>query len=437
MSVTDPLLKDVKGCVQIFLKENASQTKVTDNNSTTLDFLYTLEKIFNFGLITQQNTLYFNRTIDPFCWLSSIIKEKSEIITYTYINCVESTKEKAGLRNNTAKFRYLLKTCLVKKCLHVPVEFLMLSKKCHLFYLRNSVIGDEILSEIFLSVLLQLSKISFNLDLDICSFLDQTWRLPETLNFELVPCRTLGISVSFSGDRAVIVHIESSGVAAETEQIHKGDILDSLNGIYITASSKGRLNSILRSSKAKPVIMIIVKAYQTSTNDIFPPIAQLFKDLNFDVQSIKDQYKPVVNHQEDNAHIKKVYGFEVLYMGLIHIGEDGSVRQIEKAIKTFLGSRDRKNMDKTVLFEIGEIGVRLRDPETSDLIEQHTYMSISSCGASTYQKNYFGYIAGSKNEVCDQAENFVCHIFHSEHQGEISTILQSIGQGFHRTHFAV
>lgn len=75
---------------------------------------------------------------------------------------------------------------------------------------------------------------------------------------------------------------------------------------------------------------------------------------------------------EDNCR----YGFEVLYMGLIHIGEDGSVRQIEKAIKTFLGKRDRKNMDKTVLFEIGEIGVRLRDPETNDVRKNYCFFFL-------------------------------------------------------------
>ncbi|CAH0564604.1 unnamed protein product [Brassicogethes aeneus] len=444
MSVSDPLLKDLKGCVLDLIKDKSTQGKISDENENISKLYVTLEKIFNFGLIKQQNTLYLNRTIDPYCWLSSCIKEKSDIITYTYINCVERVKDRGGLRNNLAKLRFLIKVCLVKKCLHVPLEFLLRTNKSQLFYFGNSIIGDEILSEIFFSVLLQIGKIYFNLDLENVSFLDLTLEVPKLLSLELVPCRTLGLSVSFCSDRAVIVDINSSGVAAETELIKIGDVLDKLNGKHVTASSKGKLNSILRTTRTQPVHLTIIKAYHEEKNEFFHPIRQFLKELKIDEERVRLQYRPSAKEEENE--VKKSYGSEVLYLGFIPVGEDGSVKQMDTAIKAFLANKPHQEneeailptrLNKKVLFEIGEIGVRLRDMEAQTLFRQHTYMAISACGVANSLKNNFGYITSSKNEVCDQARNFVCHVFYSDNLEEINTILQSIGQGFYRTHFAV
>lgn len=66
----------------------------------------------------------------------------------------------------------------------------------NLYYNANgSIIGDEILGEIFYSVLLQISCLSFKLNLRNSSFLDESWELGETIVANFVPCKALGISV--------------------------------------------------------------------------------------------------------------------------------------------------------------------------------------------------------------------------------------------------
>lgn len=60
-------------------------------------------------------------------------------------------------------------------------------------YDDDSIIGDEILGEIFLSLLYQCSHINFELQLDNASFLDDTWQLPGYHEYELVPCMDLGV----------------------------------------------------------------------------------------------------------------------------------------------------------------------------------------------------------------------------------------------------
>lgn len=101
-------------------------------------------------------------------------------------------------------------------------------------------------------------------------------------------------------------------------------------------------------------------------------------------------------------------------------------------------------------------------------------MEISSCGSAANISNYFAYIVGQvpiffdeleqmydchlfcRNDLCNVATEFFCHVFYAGDQEVACTILQSIGkflilvdgcciclsfdvlgQGFHRTHFAV
>lgn len=73
----------------------------------------------------------------------------------------------------------------------------MKSQHAHVFYISSSVLGDEILSEILLSVLRQVGNLKFELDLRNASFLDTSWYLPLVLDLELVPCTNLGIAVRY------------------------------------------------------------------------------------------------------------------------------------------------------------------------------------------------------------------------------------------------
>lgn len=81
--------------------------------------------------------------------------------------------------------------------------------------LNASILGNEILGEILLSVLLQCSTMCFKLDLDNSKFLDITFTLPYCSYMELVPCSELGVAISFFDDKALVVHVEEKSVAAE------------------------------------------------------------------------------------------------------------------------------------------------------------------------------------------------------------------------------
>lgn len=88
--------------------------------------------------------------------------------------------------------------------------------RCWKWYdFKSSILGDDILGEIFLSVMLQCSMLRFKLDISNARFLDNSLDLPKCVFIEFVPCESLGVAVSFIDDKALVVHVEDNSVAAE------------------------------------------------------------------------------------------------------------------------------------------------------------------------------------------------------------------------------
>ncbi|XP_018331375.1 uncharacterized protein LOC108741176 isoform X2 [Agrilus planipennis] len=438
MSVNDPLLKDLKGSVLGLIENINGNCFILDSNVGLIEFCILIEKVFSYGLNAQGNFV-FTRQTEAWSWLESSVNNDNDIASFKYSSAVKFVKQEECLSTNKGRLRALIRYCLNDGCLYVPVKhFVRDSKSKAIIYKQNSILGDEILSEIFLSVLLQVSKIKFKLDASNTSFLDYTWDLPEVLKLELVPCKSLGISVSFVQEKALIVHIQSSSVLAENANVCVGDVLDSLNGVHICSSVKGKLNSIVRNSRGQPVLVKIVKVRNSKTNDLFSPIVALMKQLKLD---------PGIsfNSSQDKGSGRKnknSTGFSAKYVGSSYIGMLGNTRQIDIAYKNLLSpfrqsetDKERKIVKKFVNIEIGELGVKVYDCETSQVILQHSFMEISACGSVTLMPNYFAYIVG--DGYCDVATDFTCHIFYSKDIDLVFTLLQSIGQGFRRTHYAV
>ncbi|XP_068915417.1 uncharacterized protein [Tenebrio molitor] len=434
MSVSDPLIKDIKGCTLKLFTESLSK-KITDSSQDLQDFCQILEKIFHRGLTQTQTSFYGNKKTEVYTWMSSLAAEETALESFNYRNSVQEVQSTKHVQTPLGKFRLLVRHCLMKKCLHFSLQYLNNSNKAKLFYDKHSIIGDEILSAILLSVFLQCNKINFELDLTNCAFLDLTWQTPDLVKLELVPCKNLGISISFSENKAVIVHVKSNSVASESGEICTGDILSNLNGVEINSSCKGRLNAIFRANKGKPINLVVVKAFHKQSQDVFAPVKTILEKLQIDPVKITNRSQSEHTTETATCAPKSTKsGYSATYLGLVSVGNNGSVRQIEEAIKRRL-SMTKSDTQKPVIFEIGEMNIKVLDSETGGIVFKHSYMQISSCGSVPALPNYVAYIAGDEN--CDTASNFVCYIFHVQNIEDACTILQSIGQGFGRTHFAV
>ncbi|KAK9882958.1 hypothetical protein WA026_001176 [Henosepilachna vigintioctopunctata] len=433
MSVTDPAIKDLKVHMQRFLAEKSG--KISDDNRYLAPFCQKLENIFYAG-IKNSNKLF--STAAPYDWLLNISKTKKLELQFNYLNALYEVEKNRFLTSRLGKFRLLLRYCLTLKCLHVPVEYLVKTEESCKYYEKSSILGDEILSEIFLSVLLQCGTIKFELDCSNIYFLETSWLMPDVQKVEVVPSQYLGISVTFSGKKAVIMDVDPHGAAAETGKIEIGDILESINGIQINTSSKGKLCQLLKKQKSRPLDVVVIKALKESEKTLYIPIRKYLLDVNLDVLSVQNR-RLDINTEENKKKINRE-GFKCLYVGSMKIGAEGDSRQIDRNIRELIRSRCRVSektfgkYNKEVCFECGELGVKIFNLETGKVILSHSYMDISSCGPSHCYFNYFGYIKGNDKE---DPGSFTMFLFYSKNSDEVSIILRNLGEGFKRTCYAV
>ncbi|KAF1404822.1 hypothetical protein FQV23_0005565, partial [Spheniscus humboldti] len=61
--------------------------------------------------------------------------------------------------------------------------------------------------EPFLSLLLVVTEMDFSLDLQNCSFLDESWLLPVCITYETVPCRALGMVLRYVDGRVFVTKV--------------------------------------------------------------------------------------------------------------------------------------------------------------------------------------------------------------------------------------
>lgn len=439
MSVSDPLIKELKGWTLKLAKCGAD---ITDENDDLPLFCKSLEACFQKGVLSRLNAFGFPKLPEAWFWLEEIA-DKSDSSLFAFTSAVENVRENLKVQNHIGRLRLLIRTCLSRRCLHVPVQYIIrTSPLSHLeYYSNNSILGDEILAEIFFSVLLQISKIYFRLNLRNASFLDDTWYLTECIIAEFVPCKSLGMSLCFTNGRALIVKIDENSVAAENEEVEIGDVLDEINGSVINSHTSGKLRKIMKHSTTRPLSLHIIKHRMKNSNTIYPPIVELIKNCGIDKMrnllrsnppnSLLTPAKLTKSSEIQNKYPSS--GYYVKYCGSISTGSEGDVKQIEKAIWNLLQSGDKKLIP--VKFECLEIGIKVTLDSDDSVLFQQSYMEISSCGRTTNISDYFAFIAGETN--CSVAKKFDAHIFFHQKIDEVQTILQSLGQGFQRTHFAV
>lgn len=433
MTVSSPLIRELKGWTR---KLTEYGREIGDENPDLPLFCRSLERCLQNGVLIRFNTLGFPKIPDAWHWLEEVAyKNLSSCCTFSL--AVAQVKENPKVQTAAGKLRLLIRACLMRKCLHTPVEFLVRIAGSLEFYAPGSILGDAILGEIFLSVLLQLSRLTFKLNLRNANFLDETWQLPDCVALELVPCKNLGVSVCFTKGKALIIALDRKSVAAEDDKVEIGDVLDEINGNAITSRTKGKLRKIMKSAAGQPISLHIIKHRHRETNELYGPVANLMKgsgveSLRLLLDSTKNRNPQEQDQGPASPESSLNAGFCVKFCGSFSIGPKGDATQIERAILQLLRSGEAKL--QPVKFECLEMGIRVTSAYDQVICRQ-SYMEISSCGRTVNVPDYFAFIAGDTN--CNLASKFDAFVFHDSDEAEVEIILQSLRQGFRRTHFAV
>ncbi|XP_065158984.1 uncharacterized protein [Atheta coriaria] len=364
---------------------------------------------------------------------------------YQITQVIESVKQRKDVLTQDGRFRLAVRYCLVRKCLHRPIEYLRSSDKCDKYYVSDAILADEILIEILLSVIYQLNIVDFKLDLENSAFLDLSWELPRIINVDLVPSKDLGISVKYAGERPIITKIRANSVVHESADINIGDVIECINNVPVLSVAHGSLNTLLKTSRIQPVTLRLIKAITDPTkNTIHPAMIQLYKEIQLDPETVRASLNRNHNPTQGstwrncNLKLKALTGFTITYLGCVCVGRNNEAKAIDKVFANFFWpprtpqQRD-KSLKEEVLFEVGELGIKFSSVARRCLMKSHMFMEISGCSCITLMPNYFAYIAGNANSQPKFSYYFFC-----APDAEIANvIMQLMQQGFRRTNYAV
>ncbi|KAH9495823.1 hypothetical protein Btru_013401, partial [Bulinus truncatus] len=345
--------------------------------------------------------------------------------------------------------RLLIRACLVKKDLASLVKKLREDNSfVELWYdSSTSILNNDILSEILLSLLAEVQNIPFSLYLKNASFLDETWELAEYRDYEFVPCDVLGVHLHFIDSHLVVTDIDPEGVAGEDGKVCVGDVMDEIYTESLKGSKRGKVRDLFQMYKGMPVYVSFIKA-RLPNGQIYRPISSLLRQLEINLSQVdgprehqvtvpanirKPAHALLPEEEEDEIPVHGPEGkaeYTVVYRGIYPLGQDGRVDRIHDSIENVICNEEHKK--EVVKLQTTETGIEVRRLSNNEVLLNHSFTEISACGRRTDMLLYFGYIAGET--TCNLAKDFKCYVFESDEAPEAKIILCSIAQGFERTH---
>ncbi|KAK0048473.1 hypothetical protein Bpfe_022088 [Biomphalaria pfeifferi] len=439
MSVSHPLLKILKASLLDLHNEGG---KILDTNPRLIPMCRTLEDIFRLGLQTHHRH-WFTK---PDYW--NVLSKLGEKAGPGLYHIIKFVKGNAKTDTDQGRGRLFIRACLLKKDLVTLVKKLREDNPfLQMWYdSSTSILNNDILSEILLSLLAEVQNIPFSLYLKNASFLDETWEMGEYRDYELVPCDVLGVHLQLINSHLVVTDIDPESVAGEDDKVSVGDVMDELYTESLKGAKRGKVRDLFQMYKGMPVYVSFVKA-RFPDGQMYRPISSLLRLLAIDISQVngpqtiptsgpirKPAHALLPEEEEDEIPVHGPDGkaeYTVVYRGLYHLKQDGRVDRIHDSIENVICNSEQKK--EVVKLQTSETGIEVRRLSTNEVLLNHSYTEISACGRRTDMLLYFGYIAGET--TCNLAKDFTCFVFESNDASEAKIILCSIAQGFERTHW--
>lgn len=434
-----PAFAQIKSCILTFYKQNLKE--INDGTNFLQILCEALECSFRLGL----KRSYSLRRQDYWCWMKSLIRKCSDSQIFLhplYLTSVAKVEKNCSVSTTQGRGRLLIRMLLQHGLLDFLSKLLQsCSNLATAFYDETgSILGNEILVQIFCSLLSELSRIPFNLELENSEFLDETWKLPLFKTFEFVPCKMLGARVETIDGHHMVTELNPNGVAAEDNRICVGDIFSSMYGCSLSNSGI-HLASLRSQHYGEPVPVGVTKVF-LEDGQIYPPIKLLLERCGY--SQLLGKIKPVPLKCESTDDFFKLRPYcQFRFIGKYDVGSDGGVQMINQSIMQAILNFCISEENVPVSIELGELGVTVwKLAEASNNIIRseeplfkHSYPQISSCGRRTDNTNFFAYIAG--DEPCTLAKHFTSYVFEAVNHSESKRLIAGLSMGFDRTHWTL
>ncbi|XP_040563920.1 uncharacterized protein [Lepeophtheirus salmonis] len=285
--------------------------------------------------------------------------------------------------------------------------------------------------------------LSFDLDLQNTSFLDQTWFMPYYIIYELVPCRDLGLLIHVVKGRSIVVEVHKGSVAGEDGKVEVGDVIESVNGIPTIDLSSYEVATLIKKQSnggRRPHVIGVIKGRADYKGTIYSPLIPLWEETGLKTSEVVSKWiegNDLYSDDEEfgllNGSCNHLSGFKIEYLGSVKVGSTGDTSILDSAIDR-VQSQELKNENRAthpVKLVLGELGLRMYCEKTGTCVLNYNYPEVSSCGQGQRSPEYLAFCTG--NTFCSQASEFLCHIFYSTNLEKNMEFVSRMASGFDRT----
>ncbi|KER30440.1 hypothetical protein T265_03172 [Opisthorchis viverrini] len=429
----------IKQCI-LDVHENQI-SRIDDEYVHLRELCEAVERLFHLGF---RGTF---RVRDYWHWMVAISKmclKERKFLHPLYTDAINKVQHNSSVTTAQGRGRLMIRFLLHHSMLDFPVKFMLAHPDyaTSLYDSSYSALSNEIYVQILHSLLTELCRVPFDLNLENAEFLDETWEMPVFERYELVPCSKLGTRLDFLDGHAVVTDLDPDGVAAEDNKVKVGDVVVSMYGKTLRNGS-ALITTLRNQNEGKPVPMAIIKS-QMPNGKIFRPLESLLKRFGFEflIPTVSTTPSDSLSSEPDSFFTRDSPG-RLLYVGQCEVGSNGGVSMINNAILRVLMNRRKDDWPIPVHMELGELGIAIWNmhPRTGTVdptkppMFQHSFPQISSCGRRTDNTNYLAYIVGE--EPCSIAKRFHCFVFEAVNKEEAKRLIHGIAQGFDRTHWTL
>ncbi|CAJ1081127.1 uncharacterized protein si:ch211-250n8.1 [Xyrichtys novacula] len=365
MAPRDPLLGTLKVCV---LNLQSDGEIVTDINPHLASCCELLELVLRKGL--QQPVLSLVHR-DYWQCFEQITQQDTCGRLSALSLVVEQTRVCRKLLSAQGRGRYLLRLALSRQALPQFITHLLHTPRVLEWYSPEmSVLRNEAFLEPFMSLLLVLSHMDFKLNMENCSFLDESWILPVCETYEVVPCRELGMVLRYLSGRVFVLELIPGGQAHADKFICPGDIIDEINGTSLRNSKNGQAGVVLNRLKGCPLSISVLR-WKAQDGTVYRPLIKFLQALRIENPTL--QLGPVPAQQSAITERKTTppqclkegrIVHIVQFLGKANIGMFGGKEVLQQAIPQVL----RKNLpSKEVLLDLKETHLTCTDRSSAQV----------------------------------------------------------------------
>uniref|UniRef100_A0A8D2ZR22 Si:ch211-250n8.1 n=1 Tax=Scophthalmus maximus TaxID=52904 RepID=A0A8D2ZR22_SCOMX len=344
---------------------------------------------------------------------------------------VEQTRVCGKLLSSQGRGRHLLRLALGRKALPQFITHLLHTPRLLEWYcpalsiLRN----EEFVGEPFMSLLLVLSHMEFQLDIENCSFLDESWLTPVCEIYKVVPCREVGMVLRYLGGRVFVLDLAPGGQAHVDKFIRPGDIIDEINGTSLRNSKCGQAGAVLSRLRGSPLTIRVLR-WRAHDGTAYRPLIKLLRALRMENPTLRLDPGPSPQSAPQD-HRPSPTQFSGVIPGLL--SQFGGKEVLQHAIQQVL----RKNLpSKEVLFDMKETHLTCTDRDSRVLFEHH-YPEIS-CVGRYGQPDYtiFAFCVADSPET-PQSPGFCCVALRASTIKQCEEIVCRVATGFKHTEWFV